>query len=175
MWLLVNEGETPVEARVSLPVHTGIGAYDLWENRLEALESADGAEGREFFPRLERRQSLLLFACLSAGEWEALPRPGPAGETIGPEAFALTAEEPERQRKIYTAAVPAMDCPLTVCLEAREMAELWAEDTFCGAAFWAPQRLRVPAEIMRRGPVTLRLAVTGSLANRYGRPVPYGL
>lgn len=43
-----------------------------------------------------------------------------------------------------------------------------------GASFWQPYVFEL-AGLLRPGRNTLRLTVTGSLANRYGRPVPYGL
>ena len=55
------------------------------------------------------------------------------------------------------------------------MAELYIDGRQCGVAFWPPQRFRIPAGPRAGEPVALRLTVTGSRANRYGRPVWYGL
>ena len=43
-----------------------------------------------------------------------------------------------------------------------------------GASFWQPHVFEL-AGLMRPGGNALRLTVTGSLATRYCRPVPYGL
>ena len=60
-------------------------------------------------------------------------------------------------------------------LRAEEMAELYVNDRFAGAGFWPPQRFDL-LPFLHEGENSLRLAVTGSLANRYGqKKVPYGL
>jgi len=57
-----------------------------------------------------------------------------------------------------------------------EMAELYVNDRFCDVGFWAPQRLRIPENILKNGENRLRLVITGSRANRYGKEkVYYGL
>lgn len=60
-------------------------------------------------------------------------------------------------------------------LRVEEMAELYVNDQFAGVGFWPPQRFDL-LPFLREGENSLRLVVTGSLANRYGqKPVPYGL
>lgn len=46
-----------------------------------------------------------------------------------------------------------------------EMAELYVNDRFCDVGFWAPQRLRIPENILKNGENRLRLVITGSRAN----------
>ena len=80
-----------------------------------------------------------------------------------------------RIRKIYTADVPEGHGDLEVRVEAEETAELYAGEKLIGAAFWAPQIFRISGKDRENGTMKLKLVVTGSLANRYGRPVEYGL
>lgn len=164
-WLLVNEGETPIETRITFPTVQPLGQYDLWNDRAYRLDAASAI-------RLERRESLLVFAC-SAKEWKALPD-ALRIPAVSPR-FSLEREEPEAIRKVYTAQLPpqAGDCLLTV--EAEEMAELYVNGVLCGAAFWPPQRFVIPHALTGGEAAHLELRVTGSLANRYGRPVPFGL
>ena len=62
-----------------------------------------------------------------------------------------------------------------ICVSAEEMVEVYAGDTCIGVAFWPPQVIRVSEEHLRQFS-TIRVVVTGSLANRYGQSsVYYGL
>ena len=60
-------------------------------------------------------------------------------------------------------------------IDAEEMAELYVNDRFCGVSFWSPHRFEIPQALTGGKTALLRLIVTGSLCNRYGIPVPYGL
>ena len=59
-------------------------------------------------------------------------------------------------------------------VEAEELCELSVNSRDAGASFWQPHVFEL-AGLLHPGRNALRLAVTGSPANRYGRPVPYGL
>ena len=119
---------------------------------------------------------MLLFACLSDEEWQALPEKTEPARILTNQDFRLVREEREQFRKIYEAEVSDCGGDLLVSAEASEMAELYVNGAFAGVAFWAPQKIRVPAEMLDNGSAKLQMAVTGSLANRYGnRRVPYGL
>ena len=176
MWFLTNEGSRRIETRLTLPVQERIGAYDLWTGEKLRINAEAGDTGVNLPLELERYGSLLLFTCGSGEEWEALPEPKAAPERILTNRdFTLTEEEPDQIRKIYTADVPEGHGDLEVRVEAEEMAELYAGETLIGAAFWAPQRFRIPGKDRGNGTLKLKLVVPGSLANRYGRPVGYGL
>ena len=49
------------------------------------------------------------------------------------------------------------------------MVELYANGQFVDAAFWPPQKILIPRELLNRASNTLLLVATGSLANRYGK------
>ena len=65
-----------------------------------------------------------------------------------------------------------MEGVLTV--EAEEMAELTVNGRDAGVSFWGPHSFDLTGLLTRKSN-KLRLTVTGSRANLYGKPVPYGL
>ena len=172
-WLLVNEGEAPIRARIAFPGAARIGGYDLWAGRAFRL-----CEGDTAALELPRRGSLLVFAC-GADDWAALP-PMPDAVLLPEADFRLTAEDPDAVQKIYEAdyAVSAAQLAagsLRLPVQAEEMCELCVNGRDAGAVFWSPCSFELKG-LLHPGVNRLRLTVTGSLANRYGlRPVPYGL
>ena len=171
LWLLVNEGDAPIAATLTLPTGESLGAMDLWTGTVRAQESRPVPGGRQLTLRLGYRESLLLFTCDAP-----LPPPAPDPERVlTGSAFTLAETDAGHFRKIYTARVSADGRDLLVRAEAEEMAELFVNGVFCDVSFWTPHALRVPAALLGSGDAELRLVITGSPANRYGRPVPYGL
>lgn len=172
-WFLVNEGEAPLETRITFPGAECLGGYDLWEGRVFRL-----AQGESCSVDLPRRGSLLVFACTPA-EWEVLP-PQPRVLQLERAAFRLVEERPEAVQKVYEAEYilpeEALDWDsLRLPVQAEEMCELTVNGQDAGAAFWSPCTFALEG-LLKPGVNHLRLTVTGSLANRYGvRPVPYGL
>ena len=172
-WLLVNEGENEIAVEAVLPADAPMAQYDLWNGRAYRLNSKRESGNASFLLQLARRESLLLYACDSAEEWEAMP------EKKEPQAlctdFRLAKTDEENHRKIYTSSLPRQnsDCELTVIAE--EMAELYVNGAFCSVSFWNPHRILIPSGMLDREENELRLIVTGSPANKYGKPVPYGM
>jgi len=169
-WLLVNEGNSAIHTRLTLPANAPVGRYDLWSGA--ACRSA-----AELDLDLPIRSSALFFTC-TAAEWNDLPEPVKAYVVPCP-AFALASQDPGNVRKEYSAVLAVTSGELShpaVVLElhAEEMAELWVNGAFAGAGFWPPQQFDLKP-YLRDGENALRLVVTGSLANLYGKPVWYGL
>jgi len=168
-WLLVNEGEQPLETMLTLPTEQPVGRYDLWTGKAARVLSEPDSNGKRLRLSLPRRGSLLLFACPADRDWRMLEESRPAAELACPRFETYTAILAMDKRDL-----PAEQAVLTVGAE--EMAELYVNDVFCDVSFWSPHRLFIPADVLREGENTLRLVVTGSLANRYGRaPVWYGI
>ena len=177
-WLLVNAGEAEISARLTLPTDAPVGCYDLGRGRARRVDAARTADGRALDLRLARRESLLLFACGEA-EWQALE------EAVEPAAlpaprFGLAGEDAAALKKTYAATLTLDESfagrAARLTLDAEEMAELSVNGVDCGASFWTPHRFDIPAGALRAGENALRLTVTGSLANRYGKEkVWYGL
>ena len=107
-WLLVNEGEAPIRARIAFPGAARLGGYDLWAGRAFRL-----CEGDTAALELPRRGSLLVFAC-GADDWAALP-PMPAAVLLPEADFRLTAEDPDAVQKIYEADYTVSDAQLAAC------------------------------------------------------------
>jgi len=172
-WLLVNEGNADIDAEAVLPTDAPMAQYDLWNGKAYRLNSKHETGKTSFRLQLARRESLLLYACDSAGEWEVLPKKQEPQAVCAD--FQLAETDEENHRKIYTASLPRQngDCMLTV--NAEEMAELYVNGTFCGVSFWSPHRLLIPDGMLVREENELRLTVTGNPANKYGKPVLYGM
>ncbi len=175
MWFLVNEGPEPLQTVLTLPCAGLPGAYDLWEGKAWRVETQATEAGRQFPLHLEPRESILLFSCPTPEAWSALPARPRTGQMLTDSDFVLQETQPGSFRKIYTAKLLPDSLDAEIRVHAPEMVELYSGNRLLGAAFWAPQVIRVPAEIVRKG-ASLRLVVTGSKANEYGTaPVPFGL
>ncbi len=164
-WLLVNEGETDINAQLVLPHRGRLGIYDLWSGSKYSADAKETEKGASLMLSLPYRGSLLVFACD-----EALP-PMERLPEIRPD-FVLTQEDKAACTKTYTAALSPCETALSLLVEAEEMAALFVNDQPCGVSFWSPHRFRIPAQ---KQTARLRLVVTGSKANQYGNPVPYGI
>ena len=123
----------------------------------------------------EWRGSLLVFSCETEDEWAALPREEQPALILENRDFIFEGEQKALCQKTYSAQAPACAGDLLVSVTAPEMAEVFIGGQCLGAAFWPPQEIRISKEHLPKGPFTLRLVLTGSRANQYGRPVPYGL
>lgn len=177
-WFLVNEGEEAIHTRLELPTESPVGRYDLWTGTASQADASRTINGRSFWLELPCRGSVLLFACPEQ-EWNALPAPAAAYLIPCPE-FLPVSHDPEKVQWEYESTIditPAeINYPsLVLELKAEEMAELYVNGAPAGAGFWKPQRFELK-HLLHSGKNTLRLVVTGSLANLYGeRAVPYGL
>lgn len=177
-WLLVNEGENAIEAKLTLPVAGFVGAYDLWTGK--AWKAEWFGEGETSFCTslsLPRRGSLLFFTCAKE-EYDSLDEQEQA-EILPVPAFYCTGEDHEKTEKYYTAELTEAGCPShgnrrILELDAEEMARLEVNGQPAGVSFWPPHRFDIGG-LLREGRNELKLTVTGSPANRYGRPVWYGL
>lgn len=192
----VNEAEAPLETMVTIPdedeashVRGEMGffaAYDLWRGESVRMQTEKTSSGPCFLLRLPRRGSVLIFGC-SATEYEALAEQTQDVLPFAPQ-FRLVREEESRVEKEYRAKVfwnPQAHgysggkhrSGKKICLEveAQEMAQLYINDMSAGVEFWPPQRFEITG-LLKEGENELRLVVTGSLANLYGKAkVWYGL
>ena len=175
-WLLVNENQAaPLKTQALFPTHRLLGQYDLWNNQAFQMDSRDEAEGRSAALSLAPNESLLVFSCETEDEWAALPREEQPALILENRDFIFEGEQKALCQKTYSAQAPACAGDLLVSVTAPEMAEVFIGGQCLGAAFWPPQEIRISKEHLPKGPFTLRLVLTGSRANQYGRPVPYGL
>ena len=170
-WLLVNEGETEIRTNVTFPCQNELGTYDLWRGMAVRAETRADESGRRLDLSLLPRESLLVFACDENTRLSSAKPPVPE-EKI---QFTLVCEESDNVRKIYHACLEGQKRDIALRIDAEEMAELYVNDRFCGVSFWSPHRFEIPQALTGGKTALLRLIVTGSLCNRYGIPVPYGL
>ena len=177
-WLLVNEGNTPIKTRLTLPVDAPLCRYDLWNGQPCACPAERTAKGACLPLELPARGSLLLFTC-TARESEALPLP-PTYLSLAAPDFTLADEDAAHLTKTYRATLQITATELQTAtplltLPGQEMAELTVNGQPAGVSFWPPHKFPL-AGLLTPGKNTLTLTLTGSPANRYGKhPVPYGL
>lgn len=176
-WFLVNEGETDLHTSLTLPTQSALGQYDLWQNvSCKVRPAADRVQS--FSLDLPHRGSILLFTCTD-NEYDALPVKQEQLLLPTPE-FTLQSIDYRKVKKTYTAALScnvrqSRSLHPILALDAEEMAELWVNGQFAGASFWSTHRFDLHG-LLKEGINELKLIVTGSLANRYGKqPVWYGL
>ena len=175
-WLCVNEGSQTIETEALFPVRAAVGRYDLWTGQRWREPSRQTDAGTTVSLTLRPRESVLLFACGSDAGDQPLPTQPHPCRVINETHFTLCQHDETNHVKTYEAAVEGCAGDLLVDVDAEDMAELYADGQFCGAAFWPHQPIRVPAELLKKKSVSLRLTVTGCKANQYGKqPVFYGL
>ena len=102
-WLLVNEGNTPIKTRLTLPVDAPLCRCDLWNGQPCACPAEHTAQGACLPLELPARGSLLLFTC-TARESEALPLP-PTYLSLAAPDFALADEDATHLTKTYRATL----------------------------------------------------------------------
>ncbi|MBQ9196366.1 MAG: hypothetical protein IJ157_03900 [Clostridia bacterium] len=171
-WLLVNEGKNDIETELTLPWNGKIGQYDLWRGAPSRIDVRETEGGVCLALSLPSHGSLLLFAC-GEEDWQALPAPERLPEMHAD--FKLKAEAPDQLTKTYEAVLPPCGGDFTLCVRAEEMAELYVNGVFRGVSFWQPHRFVVRRKWTNGQAASLKLVITGSPANRYGDPVPYGI
>ena len=167
LWFCVNEGTETIETVLTLPTHSPLGEYDLWGSKSRRISSQDSPAGQQFPLRLERNESVLLFTCKSTEEWAALPGRQPVSVLLTAEDFTLEKDDPVSCKKQYRTTIDSCFSDVLVSVDAPEMVELYANGQFVDAAFWPPQRILVPQELLKHSSNTLILVATGSLANHY--------
>ena len=178
-WLLTNEGEETIRCRLVLPTDQQLGCYDLWNNTCCRAPAYGVKKGMALALTLPRRASVLFFACAKA-DYAALPAPQKP-YTLPLPVFTPEKDDPAAVQKTYTATLkvtPEQAAHDTAFLElnAEEMAEIYLDGELAGVGFWPSQRIDLKPLLKPGQKQSLRVVVTGSPANRYGRePVPYGL
>ena len=170
-WLLVNEGNTPIKTRLTLPVDAPLCRYDLWNGQPCACPAERTAKGACLPLELPARGSLLLFTC-TAQESEALPLP-PTYLSLAAPAFSLADEDAAHLTKTYRATLQITATELQTAtplltLPGQEMAELTVNGQPAGVSFWPPHKFPL-AGLLTPGENALTLTLTGSPANRYGK------
>ena len=175
-WFCVNEGNQALTAEMILRTDLPLGQYDLWSGEIRRTDSEKLNGKRRFLLRMEKNESLVLFTCNDDAAWKKLPAKTLPAKILKAEDFTLQSEEPETCRKCYTAELEKTDGDVVTEIDAPEMTELYVDDRLADVAFWPPQRMTIPARMLKNRRVSVRLVVYGSKANQYGcRPVPYGL
>lgn len=177
-WLLVNEGNTPIKTRLTLPVDDPLCRYDLWNGQSCACPAEHTARGACLPLELPARGSLLLFTCTGA-EYAELPTPCAAYKLPCPK-FEFVCCDPVSAQKTYKAQLTVTQAQLAkrhlqLTVSAEEMAELTVNGKSAGVAFWSPQTFELD-NLLQAGENELVLTVTGNMANLHGKhSVPYGL
>lgn len=177
-WFLVNEGNESLRTEVAFSGSRLLGRYDLWRGKAYQITSEVRNSTTYMQLKLAPRESILVFSC-SLSEYQKLPIL-PENYQIPCPEFVLKQHDRKKIQKIYEADLNVSKQELlhpyvTISIEAEEMAELFINEKFVGAAFWSPHVFEL-TKFLEVGKNKLRLVVTGNMANRYGKiPVFYGL
>ena len=184
-YILVNEGEEPIRGDVEFSCDVEASVLDPWKG----VEMKPGAVS------LDRRESLIICAGKSPAHRSVLhftDRLGtPRRETelkdwyIGTEKVKLGSWTENERLKDFCGTVcyqTELDTDLKgankVVLdlgEVAEQAEVYLNDSYAGCRLWAPYAIDV-TDYIRNGRNSLRIEVTNSLANKYGKEkLPSGL
>jgi hypothetical protein len=166
-WLLVNEGEDIISGNLNIKANKNLACYDLWNREYARLEA-----GQEI--TLPVRGSLLIFVC-KVDEYKQIVEKK-ENPNINVDNWTLISDNPSRVQKVYE-TILYIEQAAEYCLKvnAEEMAELYINGTFAGVSFFAPHCFKT-GNLLKQGNNKLKLVVTGSLANLYGRkPVWYGV
>lgn len=175
MWFLVNEGERDIVTEASVMTDSPLARYDLFGNVKERISSERKNGISSFSIGLSRNESCLIYTA-DEDEWESLDGPWTAAASYDNSLFKPVSESSPDQKKIYEAEIGKQDGDTEIVLEADEMTELFINGRFFDVSFWSPHRFRIPAELLGNDVNKLKLIVTGSRANVFGkRKIPYGL
>lgn len=186
-YILVNEGEEPIRGDVEFSSDGAASVFDPWEGK--EMKLMGGAVS------LDRRESLIICAGKSPSRRSVLhftDRFGiPERETelidwyIGTEKVKLGSWTENKRLRDFCGTVcyqTELDIDLNgvnkVVLdmgEVAEQAEVYLNDIYAGCRLWAPYAIDV-TDYIRNGRNSLRIEVTNSLANKYGKErLPSGL
>ena len=175
-WLCVNEGSKALTTGMTLRTELPVGLYDLWSGEIRRTDSEIINGKRRIGLRMDQNESLLIFTCHDDATWQNLPEKKQPARILKAADFTLQSEEPEACRKTYTAELQGIDGDAVTEIYAPEMTELYVDGLLADVAFWPPQRMTIPARMLKDRRASIRLVVYGSKANQYGcRPVPYGI
>ncbi len=172
MYFVTNEGDATLESLVSVPVAGTPLLFDPWRAGVTHPHFDTTPDGRTRLTlRLGRRESTLL---LFDPDGALRAQPAPAETPLPAIALALTRAEDNRHTYTGVYAAPAVTGGETWTVHADEMVECYVNGSLAGVSFWNPHRFAV-GPFLRRGENELTLVVTGSVANRYGAAIPFGL
>lgn len=170
-YFCVNEGESQIDARVTMAARGEPVFYDPWRDALfSAAKDANGS----IRLRLPPFESVVILMDASGGIC--------APEMQSPVFIDITNRLAPLSRD-DTACTITYGASLTIgeptgretlLLRADDMAECYINGVFLDASFWNTHRF-FAGDALRRGENDIRVVVTGSASNRYGSPVPYGI
>ncbi|MBR1685269.1 MAG: hypothetical protein IJ708_09030 [Clostridia bacterium] len=170
LFFVTNEGLEPIRTRVTLPAVGPYGWMDLWTGETGRIE---GEEKAGITLELPVYGSLLLFTCTGA-DWDKLPEKKSAPVQLCASDFQRVSRDEKAYTETWEAHLPGSGA-IQVCVDAEEVVEAYIGEELQDVSFWGPHTLRIPESSRRDGETVLRLVIRGSLANRYGKPVPYGM
>ncbi len=169
IYLCVNEGMEAIDLPAGVPVSGTMIHYDLWRDAAYAVGNYESF-----------RLKLLPFesAALIVDETDRFAAPPlPDWKEIDLQELLTEAGQDNAQLcKTYRAQL-TLDAPSgdeVLCLEAEEMAECWINGNFSDVSFWNRHRF-FAGSLLKPGRNEIEIKVTGSISNRYDKPVPYGI
>ena len=189
MYFLVNEGDEPIDEKISLSGKCDAIDYDLWSGKAYAadvladvseasvMETASGNDCARTALRLRlaAKESKLLI-CTSE-ECNELVKRKEAKIINLTDKVTLIDDDTTLYKKTYVAEYTAEEVTGNEVIEvtAEEMVECFCNGKFAGISFWNTHCFEC-GELLKPGINEIKFIVTGNAANRYTEnSIPYGI
>ncbi len=166
MYFLVNEGDEPIDEKISLQ-GTSLIEYDLWSGKTYAADMR---------LKLEAKESKLLICC-TPEDLTGFATRKEARIINLTDKVALVDDDTTLYKKTYVAEYVAEEITGNEVIEvtAEEMVECFCNGEFAGVSFWNAHRFEC-GELLKSGVNEIKFIVTGNAANRYTEhSIPYGI
>lgn len=175
LYFLVNEGKSDIQEQVTVPAAGNLLSMDVWNGTFYQLPS-QVINGRTRFLLTLLAGESVLFISTKDQMIQAPTKPQIDRIDITQDA-KLILEDIKEQKKIYEVSYRTEKVTgREVFFEkAEEMVECYCNGMFAGVSFWNTHSFSC-GHLLHKGENTIRLEVTGNIANRYtDRIISYGI
>ena len=169
MYFAVNEGNSDINTRIEMNAKGTPVMMDLWNGEYYGTEFCKSDFGICIDLSLKRYESILILFDENNGEY----KPKEKRVNIGKLNFKMTEEKDFS--KTYIAEYTKTDNAENEYFKAscEEMAECYVNEKFAGVSFFNHE-FNI-GKYLKNGKNEIRLVTTGNIANKYSKPVPYGI
>jgi hypothetical protein len=170
MYFVVNEGEFDINTNVEMSVSGTPVLMNLWSGEYYGTEFTECDLGTRINLSLKRHESVLILFDRNGGKYDFAPK----RDNIKPN-FKLTDENKSEFTKTYIAEYIKSGDTQNEFFEinCEEMAECYVNGKFVGVSFFNHE-FNI-GDYLTNGKNEIKIVVTGSIANKYSEPVPYGI
>ena len=197
IYLLSNEGDGNIQAKLWIPGGRELAVYDLWKNVCYPMPAVYGEMGAEAEIELapcemmaivnggaqcrEENAKLMEAEAEEAGKLaeteteEALKKEPESRGGNWNDRFKLIAKKNNQAEYVYSFSAEDMTGREAFEVTGEEMAECYCNGKFAGVSFYSPHYFEV-GDFLQKGENEIRLVFTGNAANIYNdAKLAYGL